>query len=71
MSKSKSKSKTKKSKAPVSKSGASGTFAKQFSKKRKEASKSVSKRKSGSKAVSGRTRLGEVPDALNIYKGGE
>ena len=51
--------------------GGGGMRAKIFSDKRAEGrkSKGVVASRPQAKAVSGRTRIGEVPDALNIYKG--
>lgn len=77
MSKTKSKSKTSKTKKSDSKStdtkktAVGGAASKAFSKRRAEDFKSKGTVKAGKarKVVSGRTRLGEVPDALNIYKG--
>ena len=61
----------KKKQTTVVSKGASGMSAKSFSKKRAESKvmKGASVSKARGKAISGRTRIGEVPDALNIYKG--
>jgi hypothetical protein len=74
MSKTKSKSKTSKTKKSDSKTtkaadkpGGRGMMAKITSKSKKEGGAGPAKAKKG--VISGRTRIGEVPDALMIYKG--
>ena len=67
-------SKKSKSTTTTKKTGSGGgVAAKAFSKKRSDIKKDTKKGfKLGTKSrgvVSGRTRIGEVPDALNIYKG--
>jgi hypothetical protein len=72
-SKSKSGKKSKSTTTTTTKTGGGGMAAKAFSKKRSDIKKDTKKGfKLGTKSrgvVSGRTRIGEVPDALNIYKG--